>query len=124
MTNLPRSKTTAGLKVPADSHPVPSGETIGSIERRCHRLKTGSAFSAKTREQNTRARPACRGMRRVRLIVFSRSCLRVVRLFSQLLEEQTDRLNPAMEVRDVKLLVRGVQVVVRQTEAHHHAGNL
>src|SRR5579863_7517807 len=29
-----------------------------------------------------------------------------------------------MEVRNVELLVGGVQIVVRQTEAHHHAGNL
>src|SRR5271165_908261 len=45
-------------------------------------------------------------------------------LLAQLLKEQTDRLDPAMEVRDVELLVGCVQVVVRQAEAHHHAGNL
>src|SRR5882672_8792238 len=45
-------------------------------------------------------------------------------LFSQLLEEQTDRLNPAMEIWYVKLLVRGVQIIVGQAKAHHHAGNL
>src|ERR1700690_2849122 len=43
---------------------------------------------------------------------------------AQLLEEQTNRLDPAMEVRNVKLLIRSVQVVVRQAEAHHHTGDL
>src|SRR6266849_3625568 len=125
MTNLPWWKTTAGLNVPADSHPSPCGETIGSIETRCHPVKTRSAFCARTRrEQNSRASPAFRRMRRVSPIVFPRSFLRQTELFSQLLEEQTDRLNPAMEVRDVKLLVRGVQIIVRQAEAHHDAGNL
>ncbi len=45
-------------------------------------------------------------------------------LFSQLLEEQTDRFDPAIEVRDVKLLVGSVQIVVGKTEAHHHGRNL
>src|SRR5277367_1332682 len=44
-------------------------------------------------------------------------------LVSQLFEEQTDSLNPMMEVRNVKLLVGSVQVVIRQAKAHHHAGN-
>src|SRR6266852_3709815 len=41
---------------------------------------------------------------------------------SQLLKEPNDRLNPAIEVWYVKLLVGRVQVVVGQAEAHHHAG--
>ena len=44
-------------------------------------------------------------------------------LLSQLLKEPDDALNPAIEVRDVKLLVGSVQVVVGQAKAHHHAGN-
>src|ERR1700735_2644927 len=44
-------------------------------------------------------------------------------LRSQLFEEPTDRFNPVMEVRKVKLLVRSVQVVIGKAEAHHHAGN-
>src|SRR5258705_3132 len=43
---------------------------------------------------------------------------------SQLFKKQANRLNPAVKVRDVKLLVGGVQVVVGETEAHHDAGNL
>src|SRR5271157_142117 len=42
----------------------------------------------------------------------------------QYLEEPDDRLNPAIKVRDVELLVRRVQVVVGQAHAHHDAGNL
>src|SRR5258708_22044251 len=42
----------------------------------------------------------------------------------QFLEEPDDRLDPAIEIRDVELLIRSVQVVVGQAKAHHHAGNL
>ena len=45
-------------------------------------------------------------------------------LLSQLLEEAADGFDPVVEVRDVELLVGGVQVVVGKAEAHHHAGNL
>src|ERR1700704_2665727 len=43
---------------------------------------------------------------------------------SQLLKEQTDCFNPAMEIRNVELLVRSMQVVVRKPKAHHDRGNL
>src|ERR1700682_2528344 len=43
---------------------------------------------------------------------------------SQLLKEQTNRFNPAMKIRNVKLLVRSVQVIVRKPKAHHHRWNL
>jgi hypothetical protein len=43
---------------------------------------------------------------------------------AQLLEEAADGFDPVVEVGDVELLVGGVQVVVRQAETHHHAGNL
>src|SRR5882672_4335905 len=43
---------------------------------------------------------------------------------SQLLEEQTDSLNPVVKIRNVEFLVRSVQVVVGQSKAHHYAGNL
>ena len=46
------------------------------------------------------------------------------RLSPQLLEEQADGLNPAIEVRNMELLIRRVQVAVGQAEAHHHAGDL
>ncbi len=45
-------------------------------------------------------------------------------LLAQLLEEQADRFNPAIEIWNVKLFVRGMQIVVRKTEAHHHGRNL
>src|ERR1700680_3529108 len=45
-------------------------------------------------------------------------------LLAQFLEEQTDRFDSAMEVGDVKLLVRSVQIVIGQAETHHHAWNL
>src|SRR5258708_31428925 len=44
-------------------------------------------------------------------------------LASQILEEQTDGLDAAMEVGDVELLVWSVQVVIRKADSHHHAGN-
>src|SRR6202011_4029332 len=34
MTNLPLWRMTAGLKLPADSHPLPRGEMMGSFETR------------------------------------------------------------------------------------------
>src|SRR3974390_732581 len=40
------------------------------------------------------------------------------------LQKANHRLDAAIEVRDVELLVRGVQVVVGQAHAHHDAGNL
>ena len=43
---------------------------------------------------------------------------------TQLLKEQADRFNPVVEVRNMELLVRGVEVVVRKAEAHHHRRNL
>src|SRR5260370_41783194 len=45
-------------------------------------------------------------------------------LAPQILEEQTDGLDAAMEVGNVELLVGSVQVVIRKAESHHHAGNL
>jgi hypothetical protein len=42
---------------------------------------------------------------------------------AQLLKKQADRLNSPIEVRDMKLLIGRVKVIVRQAEAHHHAGN-
>src|SRR6202140_5937209 len=42
----------------------------------------------------------------------------------QLLKEQTNRLNPAMEIWNVKLLVRSMQVVVGKPKAHHDRWNL
>ena len=45
-------------------------------------------------------------------------------LFAELLEEAADRFDPAVEVRNMELLVGRVQVVVGQAEAHHDAGNL
>src|SRR5579864_175750 len=45
-------------------------------------------------------------------------------LSAEFLEEAADGFDPAIEVRNVELLVGGVQVVVGQTEAHHHAWNL
>jgi len=48
----------------------------------------------------------------------------IMQLLPELFKKQTDRFNPPVEVRDVELLVRGVQVIVGQAEAHHHAGNL
>jgi hypothetical protein len=46
------------------------------------------------------------------------------RLSPQLLEEQADGLNPAIEVRNMELLIRRAQVAVGEAEAHHHAGDL
>src|ERR1051326_2053025 len=46
------------------------------------------------------------------------------KLPAQFLEEQADGLDPAVEVRNVELLVGSVQVVIRQAEAHHHRWNL
>src|SRR5215471_880465 len=42
----------------------------------------------------------------------------------KLLEVPDNALDPAIEVRDVELLVGGVEVVVGQSETHHDAGNL
>ena len=42
---------------------------------------------------------------------------------AQPLKEQANRLNPPIEIRDVKLLVRRVQVVVGKAKSHHHRGN-
>src|ERR1700692_2126028 len=43
---------------------------------------------------------------------------------SQLLKEQTNRFNPAMEIRNVKLLVWSMQIVVGKPKAHHDRWNL
>src|SRR5438128_10613630 len=43
---------------------------------------------------------------------------------SQLLHKSHDRLYPTIEVRDMELLIRSMQVVVRQSKAHHHAGDM
>ena len=43
---------------------------------------------------------------------------------AELFEEPTDCFDSAVEIRDVELLVRGVQIVVGEAEAHHDAGNL
>src|SRR5207237_359913 len=45
-------------------------------------------------------------------------------LAAQLLKKQTNRFNPTIKVGNMKLLIRRVQIVVRQAEAHHHARNL
>ena len=45
-------------------------------------------------------------------------------LSAHLLKEQADGFDPAVEVRDVKLFIGSVQIVVGKPEAHHHAGNL
>ena len=45
-------------------------------------------------------------------------------LFPEPLKEPDDRLNPAIKVGDVKFFVGSMQVVVRQAEAHHYAGQL
>ena len=42
---------------------------------------------------------------------------------SQLLEEAANRLDSLMEIWNVELLVEGVEIVVGEAEAHHHAGN-
>src|SRR3954466_15573826 len=42
-------------------------------------------------------------------------------LLTQLLHKPNDRFDPPIEIRNVELLIRGVQVIVRQSEAHHHA---
>src|ERR1700678_2757710 len=42
----------------------------------------------------------------------------------QLFKKQNDRLNPPIKIGDVELLIRRMQVVVRQPKAHHHRGNL
>src|SRR5579871_6591972 len=43
---------------------------------------------------------------------------------TQELEEADDRFNTAVEIGNMKLLVGGVQVIVGQAKAHHHAGNV
>ena len=43
---------------------------------------------------------------------------------AQPLQEEDDGFDPAVEVGDVELLVGGVQVIVGEAEAHHHAGDL
>src|ERR1700687_658346 len=45
-------------------------------------------------------------------------------VLSELLEEAADGFDPAVEVRDMELLVGGMQVVVGEAEAHHHTGYL
>ncbi len=42
----------------------------------------------------------------------------------QLLKEQTNRLNPTMKIRNMKLLIRSMQIIVRQPKPHHHRRNL
>src|SRR6266550_5714677 len=53
----------------------------------------------------------------------NRTDSRSLTLSTQLLKEQTDRFNPPIEVWDMKLLIRGVQIVIGQAKAHHHARN-
>src|ERR1700733_15597448 len=43
---------------------------------------------------------------------------------AQQFKHANHRLNPAIKIRDVELLVGRVQVIVRQTEAHNHRGNI
>ena len=43
---------------------------------------------------------------------------------AQLLKKQANGFNPPVEIGNMKLLIGRVQIVIRQTEAHHHAGNL
>jgi hypothetical protein len=45
-------------------------------------------------------------------------------LLAQLLEEQADRFDSTIEIRNMEFFVRGVQIVVGQSEAHHHRRNL
>src|SRR5947209_2183442 len=45
-------------------------------------------------------------------------------LRSQLLKKPNNRFNPAIKIRNMEFLVRRVQIVVGQSEAHHHAGNM
>ncbi len=75
-----------------------------------HKMGVGSAFAAR------------------RLVHRSFASLRmttlVLPLRAQLLKEQANRLDPAIKVWDVEFLIGSVQVVVGQTEAHHHAGDL
>src|ERR1700722_8131128 len=42
---------------------------------------------------------------------------------SKFLKKQNDRFDPPIKIGDVELLIRRMQVVVRQPESHHHAGN-
>jgi hypothetical protein len=41
---------------------------------------------------------------------------------AQLFKEHADRFNPAIEIRNMKLLVRRMEVVIRQPESHHDTG--
>src|SRR5258708_31538367 len=52
------------------------------------------------------------------------SLVSIRKTLPQLLKEQTDRFNPAMEIRNVELLVRSMQIIVRKPEAHHYRWNL
>src|SRR5271170_5883176 len=45
-------------------------------------------------------------------------------MLPQLLKEQANRLNPAMKIRDMKLLVRSMQIVIRKPKTQHHRRNL
>src|SRR5438045_8239834 len=45
-------------------------------------------------------------------------------LSTQLLKERTNRLNPPMKIWNMKLLIGRMQIVVGQSETHHHRWNL
>src|ERR1700737_1417282 len=70
MTNLPSFFTTAGLKVPADSNPLPSGETMGSGESRVHFPKGGENWAAATAATERGRTTQARAKRPVTFVAF------------------------------------------------------
>jgi len=96
-------------------------------------LFSAATVSDATQESAIRCRQKSRAIRSVLTDSFNSKLPFLVRsarlecgrlLASQILEEQTDGLDAAMEIGDVELLVGSVQVVVRKAESHHHAGNV
>src|SRR2546422_1010208 len=66
MTNLPFSFTTAGLKVPADSKPLPRGDSIGSEDSRLQEPKGGRKAAPKAAKARSSAAHSRDGPRRGR----------------------------------------------------------
>src|ERR1700722_10686559 len=86
-----------------------------SIQRCFQSPKTRARFPSHTRKTKLLLRRRnSSGKRNIALACSDRA---------KLFEKQANRFNPTMKIWDMKLLVGCVEIVVRQAETHHHAGD-
>src|ERR1700732_4535252 len=106
MTILPSRSITAGLNVPADSHPFPRGEMIGVSEIRRQAPNAGSVLFCEARATN-KGRTPNQALLRIDLIMESLTAKpqsgagknRALRFFHPLTGRESSGIGPATWLR-------------------------